>query len=130
MGHLKYLVFYLGTGVAAGLTHSIFNSDSVFPTIGASGAISGVMGAYLLFFPRARIVTIIPILFYPLIVELPALFFLGQWFLIQLLFGMMSFGMPNGGGVAFWAHIGGFVSGLIFCVVFREQLRERREQVQ
>ena len=125
VGHLKYLVFYLGTGVAAGLTHYVFNSDSPLPTVGASGAVSGVMGAYLLFFPHARIVTIIPIFFYPLITEFSAFFFLCQWFLIQLLFGMMSFGMQDGGGIAVLAHIGGFVSGLVICAVFREQLKGR-----
>jgi membrane associated rhomboid family serine protease len=111
LGHLRYLIFYLLCGVAAGLIHLFTNWNSKMPTIGASGAIAGVMGAYLLLYPRARVLTLIPIFFFFQFVELPAFIFLGFWFFIQLFSAGLA--PSNVGGVAFWAHIGGFVSGLI-----------------
>jgi membrane associated rhomboid family serine protease len=116
LGHIRYLVFYLFCGVAAGLVHLFTNWNSNIPTIGASGAISGVMGAYLLFYPRSKILTLIPIFFFFQFVEIPAFIFLGFWFLLQL----FSAGLTprNVGGVAFWAHIGGFAAGLIFVKIF------------
>ncbi len=110
LGHLRYLVFYLLCGLAAGLAHLFTNWKSPVPTIGASGAISGVMGAYLILFPRARILTLLPIFFFLQLVEVPAFVFLGLWFLMQIL----SAGATSGqaGGVAWWAHIGGFVAGI------------------
>jgi membrane associated rhomboid family serine protease len=116
LGHVRYLIFYLLCGVAAGFIHLLTNWNSNLPTIGASGAISGVMGAYLLLHPKARILTLIPIFFYFQFVELPAFIFLGYWLLIQLL--SAGFTPSNVGGVAFWAHIGGFVAGLVFVKVF------------
>jgi membrane associated rhomboid family serine protease len=112
MGHARYLLFYLACGLAAGLAHLFTNFDSRIPTIGASGAISGVMGAYLLLYPRARILTVIPIFFFLQFVEIPAFVFLGLWFLMQIL----SAGATSGqaGGVAWWAHIGGFLAGMVF----------------
>jgi len=116
LGHIRYLVFYLLCGVAAGLIHLLTNWNSKIPTIGASGAISGVMGAYLLLYPRSRIMTLIPIFFFFQFVELPAFIFLGYWLLIQLFSAGLT---PRGvGGVAWWAHIGGFVAGLIFVKIF------------
>ena len=116
LGHTRYLIFYLLSGVAAGLVHLATNWNSNIPTIGASGAISGVMGAYLLLHPRARILTLIPIFFFFQFVEIPAFIFLGYWLLIQLL--SAGFTPSNVGGIAFWAHIGGFVAGLIFVKIF------------
>src|SRR5512139_2656019 len=112
LGHLRYLIFYLLCGIAAGLVHLVTNWNSKIPTVGASGAISGVMGAYLILYPRSRILTLIPILFFFQFVELPAYIFLGFWILMQL----FSAGLTprNVGGIAFWAHIGGFFAGLVF----------------
>jgi membrane associated rhomboid family serine protease len=116
LGHLRYLVFYLLCGVAAGLVHLLTNWSSDIPTIGASGAISGVMGAYLLLYPGSKILTLIPIFFFFQFVEIPAFIFLGFWLFMQL----FSAGLTprNIGGIAFWAHIGGFVAGLIFIKIF------------
>jgi membrane associated rhomboid family serine protease len=116
LGSLRYLVFYIVCGVAAGLIHLLTNWNSKIPTIGASGAISGVMGAYLLLHPRARILTLIPIFFFFQFVELPAFVFLGYWLLIQLFSAGLT--PKNVGGVAWWAHIGGFIAGLIFVKIF------------
>jgi len=116
LGHIRYLIFYLFCGVAAGLIHLFTNWNSNVPTIGASGAISGVMGAYLLLYPRSKILTLIFIFFFIQFVEIPAFIFLGIWFLLQLF--SAGFTRSNVGGVAFWAHIGGFVAGLIFIKIF------------
>lgn len=110
LGHLRYLVFYVLCGLAAGLTHLFTNWSSHVPTIGASGAISGVMGAYLILFPGARILTLLPIFFFLQLIEVPAFVFLGLWFLMQILSAGASSGQA--GGVAWWAHIGGFVAGM------------------
>ncbi len=116
LGHIRYLIFYLFCGVAAGLIHLFTNWNSNIPTIGASGAISGVMGAYLLLYPRSKILTLIFIFFFIQFVEIPAFIFLGIWLLLQLL--SAGFTPSNVGGVAFWAHIGGFVAGLVFIKIF------------
>jgi len=134
LGHIRYLIFYLLCGVAAGLVHLFTNWDSKIPTIGASGAISGIMGAYLLLHPRSKILTLIPIFFFFQFVEIPAFVFLGYWLLIQLFSASLT--PRNIGGVAFWAHIGGFVTGLIFVKIFdliprtgiSERLREHTER--
>jgi hypothetical protein len=116
LGHFRYLIFYLLSGLAAGLIHLLTNLDSKIPTIGASGAISGVMGAYLVLHPRTRIMTLIPIFFFFQFVEIPAFIFLGYWLLIQLISAGFT---PKGvGGVAWWAHIGGFVAGLVMVKLF------------
>lgn len=106
-GHVWYLVFYLACGVGSGLLHVTFNLNSTIPAIGASGAISGVMGAYAVLFPGHRILT----WFFVFILPIPALLVLGYWFLIQFLEGVGQIGMASSGGVAWWAHIGGFVMG-------------------
>jgi membrane associated rhomboid family serine protease len=116
LGHIRYLIFYLFCGIAAGVIHLLTNWNSNIPTIGASGAISGVMGAYLLLYPRSKILTLIFIFFFVQFVEIPAFIFLGIWILLQLLSAGASPG--NVGGVAFWAHIGGFVAGLAFIKIF------------
>jgi membrane associated rhomboid family serine protease len=122
MGHGRYLIFYLLGGVIAGLAHAWTNAASGIPTVGASGAIAAVLGAYLVLFPRARVVTLIPLpifLFFPLI-EIPALLYLGFWFFSQLFNGAFALAADTfqGGGVAWWAHIGGFVAGLILGRLF------------
>lgn len=116
IGHIRYLIFYLLCGVVAGLIHLLTNWNSKIPTIGASGAISGVMGAYLILHPKARILTLIPIFFFIQFFEIPAFVFLGYWLLIQLLSAGLT--PRNVGGIAWWAHIGGFVAGLIFVKIF------------
>ena len=114
LGHLRYLAFYLLCGVAAAATQALTNPHSNVPMIGASGAIAGVSGAYLLFFPRARVVTILPLFIFLQIVEIPAVFFLAVWFLWQLASGVATLRAHEvAGGVAFWAHVGGFVSGMV-----------------
>jgi membrane associated rhomboid family serine protease len=122
LGHLRYLVFYLLCGVAAGAAQAFSSPDSSVPMVGASGAIAGVLGAYLLFFPGARVVTLVPIFFFLQVLEIPAVFFLGLWFLGQFLLGVSSLGThAAAGGVAFWAHIGGFVAGMVLGPVLRER---------
>lgn len=125
MGHVRFLAFYLVCGVVAGGAHVYFHPDSTVPTIGASGSIAGVMGAYFVLYPRARVITLIPLLFYPLFVELPAFVFLGLWFTSQLLSGTAALTTPEAaGGIAFLAHVGGFAAGLLLHWLFLQ--RERR----
>jgi membrane associated rhomboid family serine protease len=112
LGHFRYLAFYLICGLASGLSHMLLNLNSNIPTIGASGAIAGVMGAYFILHPRARILTLIPIFFIPYFLEIPASFFLGIWFVLQFLNAAGSHGQAS--GVAWWAHIGGFIFGILF----------------
>jgi hypothetical protein len=116
MGPFRFFVFYLLSGIAAALIHLMSNWDSQLPTIGASGAIAGVMGAYFLLYPRARVLTMVPIFLFPFFFEIPAFFFLGYWVLIQLLYGTFSHGLA--GGVAWWAHVGGFIFGLAAVKLF------------
>lgn len=116
LGPFRFFVFYLLSGVAAALIHLVSNWHSQLPTIGASGAIAGVMGAYFLLYPRARILTLVPIFFLPFFFEIPAFFFLGFWALIQFLYGTVSHGLA--GGVAWWAHVGGFIFGLVSVRLF------------
>lgn len=116
LGHIRYLIFYLLCGIAAGLIHLYTNWESNLPTIGASGAISGIMGAYLLLYPGSRILTLVPIFLFIQFFEIPAFIFLGYWFLIQLFSASLT--PKNVGGIAFWAHIGGFVAGLVFIKIF------------
>ncbi len=119
MGRGRFLVFYLLTGVAASLLHIAVNPDSTMPAIGASGAISGVMGAYMFLFPRARIIFLIPLLFIPYFVEISAFFYLALWFWGQFISGTASSVMAqNAGGIAFWAHVGGFVAGALLYRFF------------
>ena len=116
LGPLRYIVFYLLCGITSGLSHLIFNLNSNIPTIGASGAIAGVMGAYLILHPKAKILTLIPIIFIPWFIEIPAFFFLGFWFVLQFINAAGSHGSI--GGIAWWAHIGGFIFGIIFLKIF------------
>jgi membrane associated rhomboid family serine protease len=122
LGGMRFLFFYLLCGLTASALHIYIDPLSRVPVIGASGAISGVLGAYLLMFPKARIVTLIPIFIFIQIAELPAYLLLGFWFILQFFSGMLSLGSPvsEGGGVAWWAHIGGFISGMILLFPFRK----------
>jgi membrane associated rhomboid family serine protease len=121
MGRWRFLTFYLLTGVVAGLTHVLTNAGSDVPTVGASGAIAGVLGAYFVLFPRARIIAMLPILFFPFFFEVPAVMYLLFWFVTNLLSGTFStLGPENVQGVAFWAHVGGFAAGVVLHRLFLE----------
>jgi hypothetical protein len=128
LGRAKYLVFYLASGVAAGLVHLVTNAGSPIPTVGASGAIAGVMGAYMLKFPHSRIVTLLPIFIFFTTVEIPAFVILVYWFVIQFFSGVGELGRAgvHEGGVAWWAHIGGFVAGAVLIKAMRTRERYRR----
>jgi len=127
MGHFRYLLFYILTGIIAAIIQFLINTNSVIPIVGASGAISGVLGAYLLFYPKSRILTVVPILFFFRIRHLPATVFIFVWFLIQFLGGINSAGSAgDAGGVAFWAHIGGFAAGLILSQYFDKEKNYRQ----
>ncbi len=119
MGHLRFVAFYLLCGVAASLAHVFTTASSGVPTVGASGAISGVMGAYLLLYPRVRVDTLLFFFIFIRIIPLPAWFMLGYWFFIQLVAGGMT--PAGGGGVAYWAHVGGFVAGLVLIKLFEKE---------
>lgn len=128
MGPGRYLVFYLLSGVIASLTQVVIDPASRLPMVGASGAIAGVLGAYLILFPSARVLTLVPLFFLPWFVEVPAFIYLGIWFLLQFLSGVLALDMSTMGGVAYWAHIGGFVCGLLLVRAFarRSQTYYRR----
>jgi membrane associated rhomboid family serine protease len=127
LGHARYLVFYFACGVVASVTHVVVNPASTAPVLGASGAIAGVLGCYTRLFPFARLVVLIPILFFPLFFEVPAVVFTGLWFLMQMIQGTGALLMPSAGGeVAWWAHVGGFVAGLALAPVIRQSARRYR----
>ena len=131
LGHGRYLIFYLACGFLATLAHAIFSPGSRVPAIGASGAIAGVLGAYLLLFPHARVLTLIPIFFFITLRELPAVILLGLWFVLQLFSGVGSLGVTDAqdlGGVAYFAHIGGFVAGLVLIGVLGGLRAPRRRE--
>lgn len=116
-GHVAYLCFYVVCGIGSGLAHVLFNLSSPLPALGASGAISGVLGAYILLFPRHRILTF----FFIFVLPVPAFLILGYWFVLQFLEGIGQLGMASRGGVAFWAHIGGFLLGLAITALVRRK---------
>lgn len=120
MGHSRFLVFYLLCGIIANFAHFIFNATSPVPAIGASGAIAGVMGAYLIMFPYSRIVTLIPLFFIPFFIDIPAIIYLLVWFLTQIYSGAVYtlFDGRLAGGIAWWAHIGGFIGGAVLHKFF------------
>ncbi|MDH5635279.1 MAG: rhomboid family intramembrane serine protease [Candidatus Bathyarchaeota archaeon] len=126
-GHFRYLLFYLICGLAADFVHILSlttPTELSIPTLGASGAISGVMGAYILLYPRARIRTLV-LAYFIAVVSVPAVFFLGFWFLLQLLYTWVDVG----GGVAYWAHIGGFVSGMVLALILRRRKKKQPEPI-
>ncbi len=128
LGHFRYAVFYIGCGVAASLIHLATHPASTIPTIGASGAIAGIMGAYFLLFPGSRIVTLVPFFFFIQLIEVPAFVFLGIWFLIQFLSGFFSFAVSSElSRIAWWAHIGGFAVGAGYVLLRYGRLRSRRK---
>lgn len=117
MGSLPYLLFYLVCGIGSGVSQLVFSWGSRIPALGASGAISGVLGAYVMFFPGSRILTLVPLFIIWFTARIPALIFIGLWFIAQFLSGVGTLGATNTGGVAWWAHIGGFLMGLLFARV-------------
>jgi membrane associated rhomboid family serine protease len=131
LGHFRYLLFYLLCGFLATFAHAVFSPGSRIPAIGASGAIAGVLGAYLILYPHARVMTLIPIFFFITLRELPAIFILGFWFVLQLFSGVGSLGVQDAqdtGGVAYFAHIGGFVAGMILIGLFGGFRTARRRE--
>jgi membrane associated rhomboid family serine protease len=126
LGRLPYLLFYLSGGAAAAILQLLYNPFSAVPMLGASGSIAAVMGAYFVLYPQSRVLTAIFLVIFFDLIEVPAIFFLGIWFLLQLVNGLGSLGVSNaaGGGTAFWAHIGGFVVGAVVGAVLRK--RDRR----
>jgi len=129
LGRAKYLLFYIASGVAASLAHLFSNPNSELPSVGASGAIAGVMGAYMLKFPHSRIVTLIPILIFFTTVDIPAWIMLIYWFVIQIFSGIGDFSGRAGaetGGVAWFAHVGGFLAGMFLVSILRTHDRYRR----
>jgi membrane associated rhomboid family serine protease len=125
LGHIRFLAFYLACGLVAALTQIYIHPTSKIPMVGASGAVAGVLGAYLLLFPYSRVLALIPIIFFFQIVELPAVLFLAFWFLMQFLNGAIAITAATyaTGGVAWWAHIGGFVSGVALAYLFPKRKR-------
>jgi membrane associated rhomboid family serine protease len=119
LGSVRFVIFYLLCGLAANLTHFAAQPESMVPTLGASGAIAGVMGAYVVLFPRAQVLTLVPIFIFVTIIEIPAVVFLGIWFVMQLLSGLLSAGDKVAyEGVAWWAHVGGFATGILLLPIF------------
>ena len=118
MGHVRFVIFYIACGLLAALSHALTDPASTVPMVGASGAISGVLGAYLLLFPRAQVLVLIPMGFVSRMMYVPAAVVLGLWFVLQLLSGGMSLGR-EGAGVAFWAHVGGFLAGMALIGLFK-----------
>lgn len=125
LGKIGYLLFYLAGGIAASVAHIVFNAGSTVPSLGASGAIGAVMGAYIVMFPGSRVRALVTLGFYMTITRVSALIFLGFWFVMQLLSGVASLGVntAQSAGVAYWAHIGGFVFGLVIGFLFRGRAR-------
>jgi len=120
MGHVRYAVFYLLAGVLAAAAHIVTDPAGAIPTVGASGAISGVMGAYMVLYPRVRVQTLIFLVIYIRVIPLPAWALLAYWFLLQVVGGSASIG-SSGGGTAFWAHVGGFVAGVVLVKLFEKR---------
>jgi membrane associated rhomboid family serine protease len=131
LGHGRFVVFYLLCGMVAALAHVMSEPGSLIPTIGASGAVAGVMGAYFVLYPHSRILTLLPLFIFWQVIEVPAVLFLGLWFALQLFSGvgtmlMATQGAPAG-GIAFWAHVAGFVAGVVLVFAFRRPERARVE---
>jgi membrane associated rhomboid family serine protease len=128
MGHIRFLIFYLLSGLAANIVFYVLDIHAMIPEFGASGAIAGVMGAYILMFPQAQILTLILVFIFPLFINVPAFIFLGFWFLIQLFSGTLTLASHgSGGGVAWWAHVGGFATGMLLLPLFKNRKLSRRK---
>jgi hypothetical protein len=129
LGHFVFIVFYLLSGLAAAIAHTLLNAGSAMPTVGASGAIAGVMGAYLVLYPRAKVLTLVPLIVIFTFWWLPAWIVLGYWFVIQFFSGAVTavaVSSQTTGGIAFWAHVGGFVAGIVLIKVFPARVRRVR----
>ena len=129
LGHFKYLVFYILAGIAASLAHIALNSHSRIPSVGASGAIAGVMGAYFVLYPRAKVLTLVPLIVFFTFWWLPAWIVLGYWILIQAISGAataIAYSNQTAGGIAFWAHVGGFAAGILMIKLFPERAHRVR----
>jgi membrane associated rhomboid family serine protease len=127
MGPVRFVVFFLLCGLTAGIVHRFINADSTLPAVGASGAIAGVLGAYFVLFPHARVIVMLPVLFFPFFFAVPAVTYLGFWALSQVFGGTLSLAQPGDvGGVAFWAHAGGFVAGMALHIIFVRRGRSER----
>lgn len=125
-GHMNFLIFYFSSGIVGTYIHALTDPLSKLPGIGASGAISGVMGAYLIIFPTANILTLIFLGYFITTITVKAYFFVGFWFILQLIYGMTALYLPVSGGIAYWAHIGGFVFGALVAIPFRERIIRKR----
>lgn len=123
LGHFRYLCFYVLCGVAGSISHIVMNLHSQVPSIGASGAIAGVMGAYMWLFPKARIRTLLILMIFVQVVNVPAIIMIGYWILIQVLSGFAGWGSRTGGGIAWFAHMGGFVAGLLLVIIMKRRGR-------
>jgi membrane associated rhomboid family serine protease len=128
LGHIRYLVFYFVCGIAAALTMTLVTPNSTVPTIGASGAIAGILGAYFIFYPTAEVIVLLPIFIFPLFFRLPAVLYIGFWFFMQFLTGALSLASSPAavGGIAWWAHVGGFLTGALLCRFFAPRLSRKR----
>lgn len=125
LGRLVYLAFYLVCGIASGISQVAFSWGSHIPAIGASGAISGVLGAYIIFFPRSRILSLVPLFIIWFFWRVPAMIFIGLWFVLQFLSGIGSLGATEAGGVAWWAHVGGFILGVLLARIVAQRPRRQ-----
>jgi membrane associated rhomboid family serine protease len=125
LGHIKFFIFYMFCGIVASFSHSIINPDSHIPMIGASGAVSGILGAYILLYPMAKVHTIIFIFFFIQIIKIPALIVIGFWAIIQVVNGLLTQGISDQAGVAWFAHIGGFLSGLFTIKLWLSRRNEK-----
>jgi membrane associated rhomboid family serine protease len=127
LGHVRFLLFYFASGCAAAILQLMINPFSTVPMLGASGAIAGVMGAYFVVYPESRVLTAVFVFIFFDLIEIPAIFFLGIWFVMQVLSGVGSLGVAHaGGGIAFWAHIGGFIVGIVVGFMLRVSGRRRQ----
>ena len=125
LGHIKFVIFYILGGIAAAYSHAFASPSSMLPMVGASGAVSGILGAYVLLFPRAKVYTLVFFGFFARVITLPAVFVIGFWIVIQFINGILSKGLVNQGGVAWFAHIGGFVFGILLIKVFLGKSRRK-----
>ena len=126
LGHVRYLIFYLLCGIGAGLVQTVFSGPSRVPSIGASGAIAGVLGAYVISYPWAKVLTLVPIFIFIQVIEIPAILVLGFWFIMQFFYGTASLAVSssaNTGGVAWWAHVGGFIIGIVLIGIMARRPR-------
>jgi rhomboid family protein len=127
MGSARFVIFYLLCGLAGNVTHWFLYPDSTIPALGASGAIAGVLGAYFVLFPQARVIVLFPVLFIPLFFQLPAVVYLAFWALSQVFSGTLALAQPgDGGGVGWWVHVGGFVAGIVLQFFFVRRERDQR----